>query len=252
VTPPPKTRRFANDSTVTRALTRWLASLVRMGNSPAPTRLWTIAVKTPCRARWERMTGAGAVRHCETCRSNVYNLSEMTDEETEELLARSEDVCVRYYCRPDGTLVRTNCDDRPRWPSATAAGAAMALATTTAFVGIEAAVDAPPIAAHASGERVLVAMGGLKLTIKPLTPEQQKAREERRRQGTLLGDARSATVGSSGSLALDSSVVTPTVQAISVSAPSRSVLYGVSAVIALFATLLAWATRRRLKIGEPR
>src|SRR5688572_15233601 len=98
-----------------------------MGKSRARTRLRTIAVNTPCRVSWDAMTGQGAVRHCERCRSDVYNLSEMTDEATEELLARSEDVCVRYYCRPDGTLVKTSCGDRPhRFPSPVAAGAALA------------------------------------------------------------------------------------------------------------------------------
>lgn len=65
----------------------------------------TIRVATPCRASWEEMEGDGRVRFCSACRRNVYNLSNMTRPEAEDLVRQSEGrTCVRFYQREDGTI----------------------------------------------------------------------------------------------------------------------------------------------------
>ncbi len=56
------------------------------------------------------MTGDDRVRHCQECKLNVYNLSEMTRKDAESLIARSEGrLCVRFYRRADGTILTRDC-----------------------------------------------------------------------------------------------------------------------------------------------
>jgi hypothetical protein len=72
-----------------------------------------IRVATPCRADWERMQprdASGAVRHCQSCHKNVYNLSLMSSYEATALIERHEgNLCVRFARRADGTLVTGDC-----------------------------------------------------------------------------------------------------------------------------------------------
>ncbi len=68
------------------------------------------------------MSGDERVRFCRQCRQRVYNLSEMTRAEAEAVLqplysptvslgnhAAEQHVCVRFYRRPDGTVVTRDC-----------------------------------------------------------------------------------------------------------------------------------------------
>lgn len=72
--------------------------------------LGNVRVAAPCKASWERMEGDDRVRHCEACKHRVYNLSELTRPEAEALVAGSEGrLCVRFYRRPDGTMLTQNC-----------------------------------------------------------------------------------------------------------------------------------------------
>lgn len=69
-----------------------------------------IRVASPCPADWTRMTGDDRMRHCSECRLNVYNISEMTREEAVRLVFETEGrVCVRFYRRPDGTVITNDC-----------------------------------------------------------------------------------------------------------------------------------------------
>ncbi len=72
--------------------------------------LGSVRVSSPCSASWERMEGDDKVRHCESCKLNVYNLSGMGRKEAEILVAQSEGhACVRFYRRPDGTMLTNDC-----------------------------------------------------------------------------------------------------------------------------------------------
>jgi MYXO-CTERM domain-containing protein len=202
-----------------------------MGTDRARVRLRTIAVHTPCRVSWDGMTGSDAVRHCGSCSSNVYNLSAMTEHDAEALLARAESVCIRYYYRPDGTLVTTNCGEVPRRaPSAAAAGIAATLATSAAFVGIQTIVDDPAAqTANVDGEHVRVAMG-MKLTIKV------KPSAGVKRRGHASKELQAAVSDASINLASASP------------APRKAPLVG---LLALLGLVLAFV-RRRWWIGEGR
>ncbi len=80
---------------------------------PQATFLHQIGVAAPCEAEWGAMSpvgGAGRVRRCEDCQLNVYNLSEMTPAEAESLVRAHEGrLCVRYFRRPDGTMLTRDC-----------------------------------------------------------------------------------------------------------------------------------------------
>src|SRR5690242_12429282 len=70
----------------------------------------SIEVAAPCTASWEQMQGDDRKRHCDQCRLNVYNLSEMSRSEAEALIRQHEGhLCVRFYRRADGTVITDNC-----------------------------------------------------------------------------------------------------------------------------------------------
>ena len=75
--------------------------------------LSAIRVASPCTVDWNVMTpvdDADRVRHCGSCKKNVYNLSSMTRDEAETLLLAKEGrMCVRYFQRNDGTILLKDC-----------------------------------------------------------------------------------------------------------------------------------------------
>jgi hypothetical protein len=69
-----------------------------------------LKVASPCEANWEAMTGDEAIRFCGLCKKNVYQISNMSNDQVEELLAEAgEKKCGRFYQRKDGTLVTADC-----------------------------------------------------------------------------------------------------------------------------------------------
>jgi len=69
-----------------------------------------IELPIPCTVPWESMRGSDRVRHCGQCNQNVYQLSEMSREEAEELIKRKDGkACLRFFRRPDGTVVTRDC-----------------------------------------------------------------------------------------------------------------------------------------------
>jgi hypothetical protein len=56
------------------------------------------------------MTGDSRVRFCDHCRLNVYNISELSRSEAENLIASSEGrLCTRLFRRADGTILTKDC-----------------------------------------------------------------------------------------------------------------------------------------------
>jgi hypothetical protein len=69
-----------------------------------------IRIASPCGADWGKMYGSERKRFCAECKLNVYNISEMTREEAENLIIRSEGrLCLRIFRRMDGTVLTQNC-----------------------------------------------------------------------------------------------------------------------------------------------
>lgn len=69
-----------------------------------------IKIASPCSADWGAMTGTDQARFCGQCRKNVYNLSAMTLEEAQRVVAEHEGhLCVRFYTRADGTMLTRDC-----------------------------------------------------------------------------------------------------------------------------------------------
>lgn len=69
-----------------------------------------IKVASPCSADWNQMIGSNRQRHCGDCNLNVYNLSGMSRNDAMNLLLNAEGrVCVRYFRRPDGTVLTKDC-----------------------------------------------------------------------------------------------------------------------------------------------
>ena len=73
-------------------------------------RTLTLEFASPCPASWDEMEGDERVRSCGECDQNVYNFSEMTEDEALALLREREGrVCVRVYQRDDGTSLTKDC-----------------------------------------------------------------------------------------------------------------------------------------------
>ena len=69
-----------------------------------------VEVAAPCKADWDQMIGSQQMRFCGQCNLNVYNLSGMTRDEAESLIARNEGrLCVRFYRRTDGSIITRDC-----------------------------------------------------------------------------------------------------------------------------------------------
>jgi len=56
------------------------------------------------------MCGNERIRFCGECQLNVYNISEMSKAQAEQLIGQAEGrLCVRYYRRKDGSIITQNC-----------------------------------------------------------------------------------------------------------------------------------------------
>lgn len=74
--------------------------------------LEVIHIATPCPADWDAMRGDERVRFCKHCSLHVYNLSGMTRDAAEQLVAEKEGrLCVRFYRREDGTVLTEDCEN---------------------------------------------------------------------------------------------------------------------------------------------
>jgi hypothetical protein len=77
------------------------------------------------------MVGDDRVRRCGTCKQNVYNISEMTRAQAEDVIAAHDArMCLRYYHRADGTILLRDCavEYRPTGLVVAASVATLALA----------------------------------------------------------------------------------------------------------------------------
>jgi hypothetical protein len=92
-------------------------------------------VATPCMVAWDSMVGDDRVRRCDTCKQNVYNISQLTRAQADELIAAKDaQMCMRYFHLADGTiLLRDGAVAYRPTGLATAAAAALALAGAVAW-----------------------------------------------------------------------------------------------------------------------
>ncbi len=81
-----------------------------MPNETAKRFLESLTIASPCEVNWDEMTGDEQTRFCDHCEKNVYNISEMSRKEAENLIRENEgNVCVRMYRRHDGTVINDDC-----------------------------------------------------------------------------------------------------------------------------------------------
>jgi hypothetical protein len=95
--------------------------------------LQQVSVASPCKERWDDMTGDERVRFCGRCEQNVYDLSALTTALAEALLRENGEArCVRFFRRSDGTILTSGCPvggERKRfWRRVTTAAVASGLA----------------------------------------------------------------------------------------------------------------------------
>lgn len=70
-----------------------------------------VAIAAPCRAEWKDMVGSSKIRTCSKCKLHVYNLSEMTQKEAEDLFSANNagNLCLKLFRRNDGTIMSKDC-----------------------------------------------------------------------------------------------------------------------------------------------
>lgn len=62
-----------------------------------------VTIPSPCSADWNQMIGNDQVRFCEHCNLDVHNLSQMTRNQAQRLVAKANGrLCVRYHFDPAG------------------------------------------------------------------------------------------------------------------------------------------------------
>src|SRR5256885_10305175 len=94
------------------------------------------------------MTGNQRVRHCQECNKNVYNLSAMTRDEAEALIARFEGrLCARIERDDDGVILDDDFRAAPQFISRRVSPVAAAL--VTALIGLSGNVMAMTSSASA-------------------------------------------------------------------------------------------------------
>lgn len=139
-----------------------------------------ISIPTPCPARWDAMEGGAQTRFCTGCQKNVYNLSEMSRQEGEELLTRTDaKVCVFFHPDADGRpLAREDVPadiplaSRPRpsiwrraWAAALSGLAAVALSALGG--GAQAVTHGKATSAPPAKPNVQQMMGGMVARLAP-------------------------------------------------------------------------------------
>jgi len=70
-----------------------------------------IDIAAPCTETWESMKGDARVRHCASCKLNVFNTTELTEKELLALISSANGgrVCGRVFRRADGTVLTKDC-----------------------------------------------------------------------------------------------------------------------------------------------
>lgn len=67
-------------------------------------------IASPCNVSWASMKGDERTRYCDQCNHRVYNLVGMSESEVAQLFeSQGDDLCIRLYQRPDGTLLTEDC-----------------------------------------------------------------------------------------------------------------------------------------------
>lgn len=112
-----------------------------------------ISIPDPCPTDWDSMTGNRRQRFCQQCSKNVYNLSAMTRDEAEALIARLEGrLCARVERDEAGVIWTDDLRAAPQLISRRASPVAAALVTALIGLGGNVMAITPsanaPVAVH--------------------------------------------------------------------------------------------------------
>jgi hypothetical protein len=72
--------------------------------------LGVVKIASPCTVPWSSMKGDSAVRFCDQCQLNVYNVESLTSYQVRDLMLKTEGrICMRIFKRFDGTVLTKDC-----------------------------------------------------------------------------------------------------------------------------------------------
>lgn len=117
-----------------------------------------IKLSFECPVLWSSMTGDERIRHCGQCDKNVYNVSEMNRAEAVEFLRNAtEETCIQFYRRSDGSVMTEPCPSTIRKLRRATLRKVACVATAIGWFGLAQtalAVDEPAVS-DPSGRRTL-------------------------------------------------------------------------------------------------
>ncbi|MCJ8329031.1 MAG: hypothetical protein HRT89_00315 [Lentisphaeria bacterium] len=136
-------------------------------------RLLNLSVAKSCPASWNTMSGNDKTRNCSHCRKNVHNISAMTEDEILSFIEKqTETPCIRYYKRPDGTIVTADCSKQelPRLKVFQYAAAIFTfLSPFFLFIGCNKKVER-----HIMGDMEAPVVGKMQAPVQQVNPKQKK------------------------------------------------------------------------------
>lgn len=88
-----------------------------------------VSFPSPCVEKWDDMSPHGCNRHCASCDKIIYDLSALSVEEGEALLASNNEICVRARIGKDGVVRTANTKKHQSRRIIAALGASLSLAT---------------------------------------------------------------------------------------------------------------------------
>jgi hypothetical protein len=74
----------------------------------------SVSIPVPCEVPWSDMRGDARTRHCDQCKQNVHDVSELSRAEALALIgeAGTKPPCLRVFRRPDGRVMTADCATR--------------------------------------------------------------------------------------------------------------------------------------------
>ncbi len=142
-----------------------------------------VAIVAPCRVDWSDMVGSDKVRTCSMCKLHVYNLSEMTRKEAEDVFsaAGAGNLCLKLYRRNDGTIMTKDCSVARRIIDRSALRLRLLVASLLSFFNVAPAIAESQLAKISSVDR-FGGFGGIESTVSRIGNSETKEMQDRLRK----------------------------------------------------------------------
>lgn len=137
-------------------------------------------IEEPCHENWAAMEDRGARRFCDACVKEVHDLSMLTEEEAQEMMARGGDICIRYTT-DDQDKILFRDETSPMWRLHKQIEGAARLLMATASVALLTACEPAEPPQMAEATPAIVIEQGKPATLSTPTPPTTPAKPQNTR-----------------------------------------------------------------------